>query len=261
MQSILRRIRTMFYKWTEPSFKLPIHTEIATERLGTPYGGWIIPSNRLNANAICYLIGAGEDVSFDLALIDKFNCPAHIFDPTPRSIQHVQQLRQNITEGKKTACATSPDGFYPAYPASLAPKIELHPVGIWNEDTTLRFFAPPNDAYVSHSLVNLQQSDRFIEVPVERLKTVCAKLGHTRIDLLKMDIEGAEYQVIESIIADKIEIDILCIEFDESAAHHFDGKYMQRIAGALTSLIEFGYIIVAKESSCHNYTLLHQRLL
>ncbi len=261
MQSILRRIRTKFYKWTEPSLKLPIHTEIATMRLGTPYGGWIIPPNRLHSDAICYLIGAGEDISFDLALIEKFNCPAHIFDPTPRSIEHVLGVKQNISEGKPSACSTSPDGFYPLYPPALADKIVLHPVGIWNEDTNLRFFAPPNEAYVSHSLVNLQQSDRFIEVPVERLKTAMTRAGHPHIDLLKMDIEGAEYQVIESIIADKIDIDILCIEFDESAANHFDGKYMQRIQGALLSLIEFGYIIVAKESSCHNYTLLHQRTI
>ncbi len=261
MQSILRRIRAKYYKWTEPSFRLPIHSEIPTERLGTPYGGWIIPQNKLHEGAICYLVGAGEDISFDLALLEKFNCPAHIFDPTPRAVQHVALVQKNIAAGERTACQTSPTGFYPDYAPALAEKIVLHAVGVWNEDTHLRFFAPSNEAYVSHSLVNLQQTERFIEVPVERLKTIMDRLGHARIDLLKIDIEGAEYQVIESLISDNLRVDVLCIEFDESAANHFDSKYMHRITSALESLIAFGYIIIAKERNCHNYTLLHQRAL
>ena len=36
-------------------------------RLGTRYGGWIIPKNNtLNENSIVYSGGVGEDISFDL---------------------------------------------------------------------------------------------------------------------------------------------------------------------------------------------------
>ena len=261
MQSILRRIRTKYYKWTEPAFRLPIHTEIPTERLGTPYGGWIIPQNKLSRDSVCYLVGAGEDISFDLALIDKFGCQAHIFDPTPRAVEHVKTVQNNIAIGKRTACLTSPTGFYPDYALPMAEKIHLYPTGVWNEDTYLRFFAPTNEAYVSHSLVNLQQTEQFIEVPVERLKTIAGRLGHSSIHLLKIDIEGAEYQVIESIVQDGLHIDILCIEFDESAANHFDRRYMQRITDALASLLAAGFVIIAKEKDCHNYTLIHQRII
>jgi FkbM family methyltransferase len=259
MQSILRRVRTKYYKWTERSIHLPISQEIPTVRIGTPYGGWIVPENQLNDQSVCYLVGAGEDVSFDIGLTAKYGCPAHIFDPTPRAIQHVEQLKANLLTGAKTACATSPDGFYPIYPPELSAQLHMHPYGIWNEDTVLRFFSPPNAAYVSHSIVNLQQSEHFIEVPVKTLKTVMQELGHTRINLLKIDIEGAEYQVIESIIQDKIDIETLCIEFDESAANHFDGKYISRIENALKSLINIGFTIIAKESNCHNYTLFNRR--
>jgi FkbM family methyltransferase len=41
------------------------------------------------------------------------------------------------------------------------------------------------------------------------------QLGHDRIDLLKIDIEGAEYKVIESILADKLDIRVICVEYDE----------------------------------------------
>ncbi len=87
------------------------------------------------------------------------------------------------------------------------------------------------------------------------------EMGHQRLDLLKLDIEGAEYQVIESLLTDGIEADILCIEFDESAANHLDTKYLDRIESSLRSLLDAGFRVIAKEKNCHNYTLLHWRRL
>ncbi|HNL39351.1 MAG TPA: FkbM family methyltransferase, partial [Saprospiraceae bacterium] len=115
------------------------------------------------------------------------------------------------------------------------------PVGLWNEDTTLRFFAPRNEAYVSHSLVNLQRSEKHIEVPVKKLGTLMKELGHPRINLLKIDVEGAEYQVLEAMLADNIEVDVLCIEYDETASNHLDRAYITRIEHSLQSLIQAGF--------------------
>lgn len=261
MRDLLRRLRAKFYKWTERRLDVPVEPLLETERLGSVYGGWIIPKNCLSADSVCYLVGAGEDVSFDLALAAAYGCLVHIFDPTPRAVAHVEQLKENLRTGEQTACATSPTGFYPVYSPKLADRLTLHPCGIWEKDDTLRFFAPRNETYVSHSLVNLQQSDRYIEVPVRRLSGVMQELGHRRLDLLKLDIEGAEYQVINSILNDRIEIDALCIEFDESAANHFDGRYLNRIEQSLRDLRAAGYRVVAKEPDCQNYTLVHQRRL
>src|SRR5712692_3232196 len=58
-------------------------------RLGTVYGGWIIPANSgLSADSVCYSAGAGEDISFDCALIERFYCQVRVIDPTPRAITH-----------------------------------------------------------------------------------------------------------------------------------------------------------------------------
>lgn len=261
MQSIFRRVRTRFLKWTERALDIPVESTVPIERLGTPYGGWLIPQNLLTGNSVCYLVGAGEDISFDLEVSARYGCPVHIFDPTPRAIAHFELLRNNLRRGGRTPCATSPTGFYPDYLPSLVDRLYFHPVGIWNEDTTLRFFAPQNEAHVSHSLVNIQHSDRSIEVPVRRLSGLMREMGHQQIDLLKIDIEGAEYQVIESILTDQIEVSILCIEFDESAANHLDSGYLGRIEACLRSLLSAGFQVVAKEKNCHNYTLVHRRCL
>ena len=45
------------------------------------------------------------------------------------------------------------------------------------------------------------------------LSTILEKLGHNRIDILKMDIEGAEYEVIEDIISSTVPIQQVLIEF------------------------------------------------
>ncbi|MEZ4963882.1 MAG: FkbM family methyltransferase [Saprospiraceae bacterium] len=261
MQSIFRRVRGRFLKWTERKLRIPIEKGVQIERIGTPYGGWLIPKNRLNETSVCYLVGAGEDISFDAGVAAAYGAQVHIFDPTPRAIAHAEQFLANLINGSPAPCNTSPTGFYPDYSPALASLLHFHPYGIWDDDTTLEFFAPRNEAHVSHSLVNLQHSEKSIKVPVRRLNSVMQQLGHRKIDLLKLDIEGAEYQVINAILKDHIEIDMMCVEYDESAANHLDGKYLLRIEGSLRALLDSGFRVVAKEPDCHNYTLVHTRCL
>ncbi|MFN8301079.1 MAG: FkbM family methyltransferase [Saprospiraceae bacterium] len=261
MQELMRRVRAKFYKWTERKLRIPIEPLVKTERLGSPYGGWIVPENWFDRHSICYLVGAGEDISFDLALVARYQSRAWIIDPTPRAENHFERWKNQTEIGQPGECSTCPGGHYPPFPADLIGQITFCPVGLWNEDTTLRFFAPRNEAYVSHSLVNLQRSEKHIEVPVKKLGTLMKELGHSRIDLLKIDVEGAEYQVLEAMLADNIEVDVLCIEYDETASNHLDGAYITRIEHSLQSLIQAGFRVIARESNCHNYTLVHQRRL
>lgn len=261
MQELMRRVRAKFYKWTERKVRIPIEPLVKTERHGSLYGGWIIPENWFDQHSVCYLVGAGEDISFDLALVARYRSKAWIIDPTPRAHDHFKRWKKQTEAGHPTECGTCQDGHYPAFPADLIGQITFCPVGLWNEDTTLRFFAPRNEAYVSHSLVNLQRSEKHIEVPVKKLGTLMNELGHKRIDLLKIDVEGAEYQVLEAMLADNIEVDVLCIEYDETATNHLDKGYIDRIENSLKALVQVGYHVIAQESHCHNYTLVHRRRL
>ncbi|HEY6003537.1 MAG TPA: FkbM family methyltransferase, partial [Anaeromyxobacter sp.] len=49
---------------------------------------------------------------------------------------------------------------------------------------------------------------------VRTLCTVMKELGHQRIDLLKMDIEGAEYAVLENMLATGVRPRIVCVELE-----------------------------------------------
>jgi ribosomal protein L25 (general stress protein Ctc) len=52
-----------------------------------------------------------------------------------------------------------------------------------------------------------------IEAPVRRMATLLRELGHDRLDLVKMDIEGAEYDVLPERLASGIRPWQLLVEF------------------------------------------------
>lgn len=152
-----------------------IHCE--TLKLGGPaYGSWTICPNCINRGGLVYSFGVGEDIKWDLAMIERFGVTVHAFDPTPRSINWVKQQ-------------TLPDNFI------------FHEYGIAAYDGLARFYPPENPEWVSHTLLDRQATAKqSIEVPVRCLKTIMSDLEHERVDLIKMDIEGAEYKVVGDML-------------------------------------------------------------
>ncbi len=50
---------------------------------------------------------------------------------------------------------------------------------------------------------------------MKSIENIMKELGHKHIDVLKMDIESAEYDVIENILNAKISITQILIEFHD----------------------------------------------
>ncbi len=209
-------------------------------KLGTSYGGWTIPSF-LGRESVCYCVGAGEDISFDLALVESFGCSVYIMDPTPRSLQHFQYVKSMIRTGKPAYSQSGKSERY-TITSSNIDKLQFLPIGLWTEDVKMRFFEPQNPSHVSHSIVNLQQTTNFFEADCKKLSTIMARLGHQYIDLLKMDIEGAEYTVIENILKEKISVKCLCAEF-HSLPEESKNQSLEKIIALL---------------QCHGFEIFHR---
>jgi FkbM family methyltransferase len=191
-------------------------------RLGTAYGGWWVPESILRPGAVAYCAGAGDDISFDIELHERGLRVT--IDPTPMAIAHAD------AEGPKS------DRFV------------FVPVGLWDEKTELRFYAPRNPAYVSHSVVNLQRSSEYFSATVKPLRDLMNDLGDKSIDLLKLDIEGAEHRVIESFLADGIRPPVVCVEFDQPAPLRTVMRSIRRLEQAgyrLIKIDQWNYTFVA----------------
>ena len=165
--------------------------DLGLQKIGTAYGGWIVPTRLLGPTTRCYCGGVGEDVSFDLGLIERFGCEVFAFDPTPRAIAYAEPIAQR------------------------EPRFRFMPVGLWSSDTVLKFYQPKDPTHVSHSVVNLQGTSDWFEASVRTIGSIMAELGHAPIDLLKLDIEGAEHAVLASILDAGILPTILCFEVDQ----------------------------------------------
>ena len=210
--------------------------------LGSRYGGWTLPQNALSPECRCYLFGAGEDISFDIALIRRFGAEAHVFDPTPRAKIHVDGLIAATRSGRPFPVNGDPEISYEIEAADLE-RLHFHPIGIWSKSEKLRFYAPANPDHVSHSAVNLQGTTSYFEAEVQPLDRLMQELGHALPDLVKLDVEGAEYQALGAMLAADLLPDHLLVEFDEGN-QPLDQDAPKRIREQIETLREAGYGIV-----------------
>ena len=188
-------------------------SDFRTARLGTDYGGWSVPVGQVQPGWTCYTAGVGEDASFDLALAE-IGCEIVAIDPTPRAVTYMQPLlrsRENI---------------------------RLAPYALWSEDGEVDFYPPADPAHVSFSIDNRQHTADPVRVPARTISTVAHEFGHRRIDLLKLDIEGAEYPVLDSADLRALGVRVLCVEY-----HPDHG--IRRMVGAIRSVVRQGYRVAA----------------
>lgn len=208
LNRLYRYAMTAYPKYAFRRFGIPV---AGLERLGSAYGGWFVPASELNSKSIVYSAGIGGDITFDKALIELRNCKIHGYDPTPTAVQFISD---QILNGE------------------LSPLFQFNAVGLWDSETELKFFAPKTRGWVgSYSALNLQgtKEKESISVPVKRLSTLMKENNHRYIDLLKIDIEGAEYRVINEIIEKNIPINWLCVEFDQPVPFWTTNRAIRRL--------------------------------
>lgn len=251
MKRILKRIDGIIAKIREKKLVFEKVKDVELERLGSDYGGWVIPKNYLNKESICYCVGAGMDITFDLGLTQNYDCKVYILDPTPGALSHYNELVENTKNGTSTYTNTNVE----KYNIDVKDLDHLHyfDVGLWDEDTTIKFFVPENKEHISHSALNLQGTNDFFEAKVKKLSSFMKEHNHNHIDLLKIDIEGAEYKVIENLISENLDVGVVCIEFDENIINHLDNNYKDRIQNTLNLLFDSNYLLIHAEKE-DNFT-------
>ncbi len=200
------------------AFYHPVQVIRRVELHGDPdYGGWYVCPDGINAGSVVYDVGVGEDISFAKSLVLTYGLRIWAFDPTPRSIGWFQRQ------------------------TSLA-QLTLRPHGISDVDGETTFYLPNNPRHVSGTIIpDEEHRGGAIQVPVRRLATVMAELGHRVVDILKLDIEGAEYKVLRDLLLSGLRIDQVLVEFHHSRA----STKHARAREAIEELNRHGYKIFA----------------
>jgi len=78
------------------------------------------------------------------------------------------------------------------------------------------------------------------------------ELGHSHIDILKMDIEGAEYDVIEDIRLSNIRPKQLLVEFH----HRFPNIGISKSKQAISNLRKMGYQLFSISTSGEEFSFI-----
>jgi FkbM family methyltransferase len=221
-------------------------------RIGTDYGGWYCLRALLGPNRTAMCCGAGEDISFDVALNATWGMRIICADPTPRAIRHVESLLAANRDGRRMSIEEGPSSY--EMTGFREDDFIFAACAVWSSDGVLDLYAPKDESYVSYSALNLQHTSEMIQVRASTVGSLLRNFGVTRLALLKLDIEGAEYEVLRSILSAGILPDQLLVEFDQ-INQPLTPLFWIELTRILRALRDAGYRLVHRERANYTFVL------
>ncbi|MCA9296679.1 MAG: FkbM family methyltransferase [Phycisphaerales bacterium] len=216
-----------------------IHTDVdipklligRSDRRSSPMAVYPEP---LNASSVVYSFGVGQEITWDQEMIDRFGMTIHGFDPSPGSMHWINSIE-------------------------LPPEFTFHPIGIGDRDGTMTLYPPRRATSVHFSVINRAGADEVdaVEVPVKTLASIADMLGHDHIDVLKLDVEGAEYALMPTVLAAGIPIHQITLEVH----HNFPTKKFADTFHLIRQVREAGFRIFDVSERGRELSFVHASLL
>lgn len=200
---------------------------ISKERVGRigDGGKWLCGVRTILAhksNCIVYSIGSKGEVSFEIGLMKKVpNCKIHIFDPTLTTKQ-IDMIHSSV------------------------PFSSLHEIGLGGFDGEVK---------MKNRVVLWTQKTKET-FGVQKLSTLMTSLGHSWIDVLKIDIEGNEWKVFEHLFNEMRSIPATQIQIEL----HFSGDANEALT-YFQKMKERGFRVFSVEPNYYGRTAENARLM
>ena len=92
-QYFLNALLKVFKNFSRKNFNYKLY--------GTNYGGMIIAEHDSLDYSTIVSAGSGEDLTFDIELINKYQCKVLLIDPTPRAIEYYRLITKHFGNSAK----------------------------------------------------------------------------------------------------------------------------------------------------------------
>jgi FkbM family methyltransferase len=134
-------------------------------------------------------------------------------------------------------------------PENKLPEFHFRPVALAGYRGTLKLARPLNETG-DWWLPSNGKETGSLELPCTDLASLMAERGHAHVDLLKLDIEGSEYVVIAHLLAHRIPVRQLCVEY-----HHgiLPGIARSKTISSILRLLARGYKLVDHNVANHTF--------
>jgi FkbM family methyltransferase len=209
---------------------------VTLERLGSVYGGWWVPKTCIEGKGlrrVAFSVGIGHDVTFDKQLL-KNGFLVIALDPLAECVAFAEKELSGF------------DGVY------------LNNLGLSTYSGKERFFSPRNSAHDSWSSTNSQLTshDNSIVFDVISLADLISKYKSVvegAYTILKMDIEGAESKILQSLCDLDYVFDYVAIEMDCLSLIpflHFKTRLnrIKEVRGLIRNMNSRGYELIKTEN-------------
>jgi len=190
------------------------NSNICLDDMPFALGGGDKTTKKKNDNCVVYDFGIRESPDFGMAFAP--HCDVVGFDPSPISVKWWKTNQKKI-QAKHPTYDYSPVGA-----GGIDGDIDLREYD-WGQVSIIEFPRRVIDTTDCNSSggckYKFHETQKTFKIPVQTLKTAMTQHGHSRVHMLKLDVEGSEYAFLETMIDDLScrNVDQLVLEW-----HHYD---------------------------------------
>jgi FkbM family methyltransferase len=166
-------VRRRWFEWRLGRLALAPRPPVVL--LGSDYGGWQIPEGWVERDWICYSVGAGGDISFDLELIRRYGAVVRSIDP----VREYGRRALEVADGE--------------------PRFSFTHAAVTSRDGPVEMQVHHEPGSQSLSGAGLYDTNVWVQVPGRTIPSLMREFGDERIDLLKLDVEGSEYELVPTL--------------------------------------------------------------
>lgn len=137
-----------------------------------PYGNYFLYKPiKIKSNSVVYSLGVLNDTSFDKAIADEAGCQVHLFDPSIIATRHIKAMANK--------------------------NFIFQEVAVWNKPSSMTFYTP---TYGGSPSMVFDHPGRQFEANCKTLPMLMNEYGHSSINVIKLDVEGAAPTILHHML-------------------------------------------------------------